>query len=288
MNNNRVELKNYQKLNTLPLHIELWHPESSCPLHHHDCVELLLATKGSILCQVNNSSLKFTKGDLFVISGDLVHAIYDVKNFSAYRILFDFSLLDNLCEDIKNSPGYTALFLMSSLGYTKYGYPSCLYVKDFYFDRISAILNDMILEYQSETYLQANYLQQCFYMALTLILKAFDDRVRHKAHTPAVPAVSIMQQHLHEKISVAEIAKHFGISENYFRIVFEEHWGTSPLQFITDLRIRRAKTLLSLSDKPIIEIAMACGFYDSSHFSNVFLKKVGYTPSEYRKKHSSF
>ena len=122
----------------------------------------------------------------------------------------------------------------------------------------------------------------------TLILKAFDDRVRHKAHTPAVPAVRIMQQHLHEKISVAEIAKHFGISENYFRLVFEEHWGTSPVKFITDLRIRRAKTFLLLSDKPIIEIAMACGFYDSSHFSNVFLKKVGYTPSEYRKKHSSF
>ena len=102
MNNNKTALKNYQKLNTLPLHIEVWRPESSVPMHYHDCVELLLTTNGNALCQVGDVRLKFAKGDLFVISGDLAHSIYDVKNFSAYRLLFDISLLDGLCEEIKN------------------------------------------------------------------------------------------------------------------------------------------------------------------------------------------
>lgn len=284
MNSNKTELKNYQKLNTLPLHVEVWRPESSVPLHYHDCVELLLTIDGNALCQINeNTRLKFHKGDLFVISGDLAHRIYDLKDFSAYRILFDISLLDGLCTEVKNSPGYNSMISMSSLSFSGYGYSAALYVNEFYFDRIVAMFKEVICEYEHGEYMHENYMIQCLHVLITLIMKCYDDRVRNKKITPADLAVGIMQTRLHEKLVIADIAKEFGITPRYFRTLFEERWGVPPAQFLTDLRLRKAKTLLLLADMSITDIAMACGFCDNSHFSNVFTKNEGISPREYRK-----
>lgn len=283
MNSNKTELKNYQKLNNFPFHIEVWCPETSAPLHYHDCVELLLVSGGTALCQLAETILKFSKGDLFVISGDLAHTIYDVKDFSAYRILFDLSLLDGLCDEIKNSSGYNSLISMSCIPCGKYGYHSSLKVKDFYFDRIAAMFEEMLCEYEHGEYMHETYMLQCLHLLITLMIKCYDDHICHKKITPADLAVGIMQRHLHEKIVVADIAKQFGITSRYFRRLFEERWGIPPAQFLTDLRIRKAKTLLLLTDMPITEIAFACGFCDNSHFSNVFTKNEGCSPREYRK-----
>lgn len=283
MTNNKTKIQDYIKLNTFPFHIELWHPENPIPLHYHDCVELLLTKSGSALCHVGDIRLKFNKGDLFVISGDSSHTIHDAKDFYAYRILFDFSLLDRLDDNIKRTPGYITLFSLSGFGCDKFGYRSCLHVKDFYFDRISALLNDMIYEYENISGMTELYLQECFNMFVTLLLKTYDDRIRTKKHTPAEILPTFIQDHLNEKISVSDVAKHIGVSEQYCRRLFKEHWGLSPMQFITDLRMRKAKALLALDTAPITQIAMVCGFCDSSHFSNAFYKIEGITPSEYRK-----
>ena len=284
MNSNKTELKNYQKLNTLPLHVEVWKPELPVPMHYHDCVELLLVSGGNALCQVNESTrLKFSKGDLFAISGDLTHTIYDVKNFSAYRLLFDISLLDGLCDEIKNSSGYNSMITMSGLAISNYGHAAALLVNDFYFTRLASIFEELICEYEYGEYMHENYMIQCLHVLITLIMKCYDNRIKHKKTTHADLAVSIMQRELNEKIVIADIAKHFGITPRYFRTLFEERWGVPPAQFLTDLRLRKAKTLLILTDMSVTEIAYACGFCDNSHFSNVFTKSEGISPREYRK-----
>lgn len=283
MTSNKTELKDYQKLNTLPLHVEVWHPDTPIPLHYHDCVELLLVSEGSAICQTDETRLKFAKGDLIVISGDLAHAIYEVKNFSAYRLLFDVTLLDGLCDEIKNSSGYNSMISMSSISCRKYGYHSSLRVNEFYFNRISAMFEEMLCEYEHGEYMHETYIVQCLHVLITLIIKCYDDRIHHKKITPADHAVGIIQRQLNEKIVIADIAKHFGITPRYFRQIFEERWGVTPTQFLTDLRLSKAKTLLLLTDMPITDIAMACGFCDNSHFSNVFTKSEGVSPREYRK-----
>lgn len=284
MNSNKTELKNHQKLNTLPLHVEVWRPESPIPMHYHDCVEILLVSEGNALCQVNeNTRLKFRKGDLFAISGDLAHTIYDIKGFSAYRLLFDISLLDGLCDEIKNSSGYTSMISMSGVSGGRYRHSAALSVNDFYFDRIASMFEELICEYEHGEYMHENYMIQCLHVLVTLIMKCYDDRVRHKKITPADLAIGIMQTRLHEKLVIADIAKHFGITPRYFRTLFEERWGVPPAQFLTDLRLRKAKTLLLLTDMSVTEIAFACGFCDNSHFSNVFTKNEGVSPREYRK-----
>ena len=59
--------------------------------------------------------------------------------------------------------------------------------------------------------------------------------------------------------------------------------GLTTHEYVTTRRVERAKTLLTETNLTMTEIAQTLGFADSGHFSRVFGKYVGVTPSEYRK-----
>ncbi len=81
----------------------------------------------------------------------------------------------------------------------------------------------------------------------------------------------------------ARLAYECNISEVYFRKLFTKHFGISPKQFIIDLRIQRAKQLLSEGVLSVAAISEQCGFSNPYHFCRLFKQRTGITPSEYRK-----
>ena len=66
-------------------------------------------------------------------------------------------------------------------------------------------------------------------------------------------------------------------------VPFIKHFGTSPKQFIIDLRIQRAKQMLAEGALSVSIISEKCGFSNPYHFCRLFKQRVGITPSEYRK-----
>ena len=277
-------LENHQKFNNIPLHIEKFSPDKSVHMHYHDCVELVFCTKGHGLTTIEDISLKLGKSDLFVIGGNQSHTMSDFKDFEAYRLLFDFSMLDALDEKTKNTLGYTSLFLISDSGYINYDYRCCITMTGHYFERLCGLMQELLFEYENDEEPNESYMQFLFCSICTLIIKCFESRPKQHSKILFIKIVAELVKHLNESITVDEIAKSFGVSGRYFRKIFAEHDGASPAQFVIDMRLRRAKTLLSCSDKSITEIAFSCGFYDSSHLTRVFKKHEGTTPKEYRKK----
>ena len=73
------------------------------------------------------------------------------------------------------------------------------------------------------------------------------------------------------------------ISEVYFRKLFSRTYGVSPRQYIIDIRINKAKQLLTDGVLNITAISEQCGFASPYHFSRLFKEKTGLTPSEYMK-----
>lgn len=63
---------------------------------------------------------------------------------------------------------------------------------------------------------------------------------------------------------------------------FHKITGLNVGQYVLNCRIELAQKALIHSEKSISDIAQSCGFYDSSHFSNTFLKETGMLPSVYR------
>ena len=86
---------------------------------------------------------------------------------------------------------------------------------------------------------------------------------------------------LNEKL----LAERFGYNENYLRRRFKEEYGLTPLQYLSEVRISKAKNLLRFARKfSVGEISHQVGFVDQLYFSRFFKKHTGFSPSEYRDK----
>ena len=74
------------------------------------------------------------------------------------------------------------------------------------------------------------------------------------------------------------------VSEGYFCNLFKEVTGKSAKEYIIQLRVKKAMSLLSSSSFSITDVCYMCGFSDPNYFTRVFKKKTGSLPSEFRLK----
>jgi AraC-like DNA-binding protein len=89
--------------------------------------------------------------------------------------------------------------------------------------------------------------------------------------------------HLAENIDTEALAATAGLSPFHFARAFKKSEGATPHRFVLQRRIAKAQELLSGSDNPISEIALAVGFADQSHFTRRFSELVGLSPGQFRK-----
>lgn len=86
-----------------------------------------------------------------------------------------------------------------------------------------------------------------------------------------------------EDIVFDSLAKEFGISRTLLFENFKCYTGSTPANYLLQIRIKQAKLLLKTTSNSIEEIATQIGFKDAGHFSQMFKKGVGITPLKYRK-----
>jgi len=95
--------------------------------------------------------------------------------------------------------------------------------------------------------------------------------------------VAYINRHRSEDITSEDICHRFSCSRSYMSGCFNRDRGMTVREYITTLRIEDAKQLLKFSNISITEIAMTVGYTDSNYFTTLFKRKVGITPSAYRK-----
>ncbi len=87
------------------------------------------------------------------------------------------------------------------------------------------------------------------------------------------------------EITLEELADRAGYNKTYFVKKFKMIWGMSPMQFVNERRLEKAKLMLASTDRSITEIAESTGFVCIHAFSRNFKRNLGITPSEYRRKY---
>lgn len=97
-----------------------------------------------------------------------------------------------------------------------------------------------------------------------------------------IRSVNQMVQSPEKRFSIAEMAQAVQVSESHFYKLFHEIFGQSPAAYMVRIRMERACALLK-TDIPITEVALELGFATSQHFTTVFKKLIGSSPSEWRK-----
>jgi AraC-like DNA-binding protein len=95
-------------------------------------------------------------------------------------------------------------------------------------------------------------------------------------------ALEYIEQHLYQSMTLKELCQEIKISEEYLIRLFRRHLQTTPMKHLSDKRISAAKALLEETDLSIKEISWKLKFTDQYHFSRVFKKTTGKTPSDFR------
>ena len=89
---------------------------------------------------------------------------------------------------------------------------------------------------------------------------------------------------LRNKISLEEVSSYVKMSRTYFCMFFKKHYNKGFADYLNDMRIAKAVSLLYVHGKPVADIARECGFKTAQYFTRAFRKSKGMTPVEYRKK----
>ncbi len=110
-------------------------------------------------------------------------------------------------------------------------------------------------------------------------------RGKYDRYLPSVfSACRYIEENFGSRITLADISASANLSPGFFHAVFKEIKNTTPAEYLSALRIRRAKALLRESSLPLSEIAVECGFGSQGYFNYVFKNKTGLTPKGYRDK----
>ena len=100
-------------------------------------------------------------------------------------------------------------------------------------------------------------------------------------------ALKYIQENFQKDLSLDALSKELDISPYYFSKLFKEETGSNFVEYLTNLRMERAKELLKDESRSMKEICMEVGYSDPNYFSRIFKKNLGVTPTEYRERERS-
>lgn len=157
-------------------------------------------------------------------------------------------------------------------------------------DAFSAIIMEM-LQLRKRQLPDVLRRQACLYELMAMLIENAElcGIRRDDADDPELSysgyALRYIQRNFADRILVADIAAHIGISRGYLTRLIKEATGMSPQEYLISLRMDHASRQLRHSPDPIRDVAQACGYSDSLAFSKAFKQHFGMSPSEYHRMH---
>lgn len=109
-----------------------------------------------------------------------------------------------------------------------------------------------------------------------------NDSKNEKESSTVGKAKSYILQNFDKELSLEDVSKYVDISPYYFSKLFKEETEQTFIEYLTSLRIEKAKQMLNNPNVTIKEICVAVGYSDPNYFSRIFKKVTGQTPTEYR------
>lgn len=127
-----------------------------------------------------------------------------------------------------------------------------------------------------------DYSYRCHLFQDLVLQYAVENGVFQGADPLIVQAVAQIKDRLPMGVDLAAVAQKTGLSYVQFLRRFKAFTGMTPMDYVTSLRLQRAKELLTGSTLPVKKIANVCGFENEYYFSNFFKKHTGRSPKAFR------
>jgi len=258
--------------------------------HHHDIFELTLCMDGSALQWFNEECIEFNKGDWIFLRPGVRHQTKNRSegSFSYLAVHFDIDdlpLRKLLKKSILNHVPYQTAMETQLAKYTKeidHLIQKILYQKNYIVTDEDIILTVSEVD---KLLFQANVIA-----VISEYIKLIDKNNQVDLDTSftkqqleiADEIKTVLEKNVFGSLNINEISEAFGYSRSHCTRIFTQVYGSSPRQYYTNLKIKKAKELLMLTNKGIDEISNELGFSSVFHFSRQFKRWTSKSPSEYR------
>lgn len=224
---------------------------------------LMYIRSGELHVTYRDKSLTARKGDILLLDCREPHSYYSLGELEFIYVHFDGPHSQELCHYIMKQHGF---FFQHKRNI-----------------EIGKQLYQMVYNYQNE---QEMSVSDCTCIIYTMINSLSSKPEKQLNETsPVDKAIQYIKAHIERQVTLKEIAQCVNLSPYYFSHIFKTETGYAPIEFATKNRIDTAKNLLKTTNLSVSDIAFQVGYSSSSGFINIFLKKVGFTPMEFRNLH---
>ncbi len=259
----------------LALHRQSGTVIGSCitPLHYHKDLELILTQEGSTSLVVDGEIIETQSNVLYFINPYQIHSMHIATPPSRYDCLVIPLSLLSLPVGHAVMTDLIAPIFSGKMCFVRHTQDPTL------IDLFHRITESYPQKEQQAASIIAHLLLFLDHCQKHGLLK----ETSSQPTTPIRKAIDYIQSNFSKKISLGNMAASAGMSEKYFCSYFKKHTLTTPIAYLTMLRIRHAKLLLREKKLSVLEIALSCGFDNVSFFIRQFKAATGQTPGQYRK-----
>lgn len=222
--------------------------------------------KGSFISE-STRKVNITKGQIIILFPGQWHSYWPNNDtgWNEYYIGFEGKIIDKIVEKGFISPQQQVL----DVGINE--------------DLVNLFSSAIKVAKEDKTASQQNLAGIVFNILGTILSLAQNKNFEIKESAQKIErAKIIMLENIHKDINIKEIASNLGLSYSLFRKEFKEYTGYAPAQYFQEIKLRKAKELLSETNLSIKEIAFKLGFSSYEYFLSFFRKRVGQTPLVYR------
>lgn len=248
----------------------------------HSELEIGIVRNGSFVIRTSEGDFPLKKGDFYFIAPNQRHKFEKVEDGKVEVVLLNLNNSSTLTQEfipskiIKNLlSGNCTKFFICKNGEDEY---------DVICDCFDKIFTSEIEKGRAFYLLATGKFYEIFYYFLkSNKLQILDVDTQGKKDRALRKITEYINDNYCEIVTLDSIAKETGLSRYYISHLFKEIMNTTFIDYLNELRLSRAATLLTTTDTPIIEIAGLSGFNNISNFNRAFKMSYKVTPSKYRK-----
>ncbi len=253
--------------------------------HNHDFYELVIVRNGNGHHIFDGERFPISAGNVFLVSPWQYHGYEAEDSLNIFNILFYPKVMEPFIDDLNAIPGFQLLFIIAPEMEREHRRSGNLRIKEEILPAAVDAINIMFAEQNGRKSGYRTAMLAAF-MNLVLLLSRNCEpgNGRYYLHADRISRIiSYMEKNYQQDISLDNLTRLSGMSGSSFRRHFLKATGVSPIEYLLQLRLRKAALLLSCGLLSVGEVAMRCGFNDSNYFSHQFRRQFGKSPSIYRR-----
>jgi AraC-like DNA-binding protein/quercetin dioxygenase-like cupin family protein len=260
------------------------------PPHAHEFIEFVYVLQGEGTHFYHGSEYPITRGDVFIIEPNAEHYYVTSTNcLKVYNVLFQPSLIAAELDTLNKFTSFVDFFYVEPFLRRKLEFQSHLVLDHKEHLDITFILDRLLNEFK-EKRLGSHVLIKTQLIELFIFLSRFYENRTNKSLPSLTSNEEIIRQvckfielHHAQPLSLQQVSQLCGMSQSVFSNLFKQLLGQTFIDYRNELRINAAEELLRNSNDKIMTIAGKVGFEDLSFFNQLFKRRTGLSPREFRK-----